>query len=96
MHRYFSHVSYVLLLKHDSNLLQLFFSLTCEMRERERVHLFLIGKDATTKKKNINSVIFHLRQCRPFCERLRNNVSPIPGEIGAVVEFAACHRFLTL
>ena len=57
---------------------------------KKKVHVFLIGKDATTKKENFNCVIFHQRQCRPSCERLQNNlnISPIPGEIGTVVKAA--------
>ena len=59
------------------------------------MHLFLIGKTQHKEKKIINILIFTTRQYRPSCEQLRNDLSPIPGEIGTVVESAASDSFLT-
>ena len=62
------------------------------------MNLFLFGK---TQPKKINNAIFERKkkkkkQCRQSCERLRNDHSPNPREIGTVVESAASHSFLNV
>ena len=56
--------------------------------------LFVIGKTQHKEEKKYQHFNFHIRQYRPSCERLRKDLTPIPGEIGTVVESAASHSFL--
>ena len=64
------------------------------MNERESEFIF-VWKDATKKNKQCNFRT-KKKQCRQSCERLRNDHSPNPREIGTVVESAASHSFLNV
>ena len=54
-----------------------------------------VWKDAAKKNKQCNFRT-KKKQCRQSCERLRNDHSPNPREIGTVVESAASHSFLNV
>ena len=71
-----------------SGVISMMHNTSLKGKERESEFIF-VWKDAT--KKKINNAIFERKkkkQCRQSCERLRNDHSPNPREIGTVVESA--------